>query len=50
MQYYMYDRHELFSRQLECYFENKHQNNPIVSAKTVRHYSPLTSLYEQAVG
>ena len=40
----MYSRDELFLRSVECYFvfishKNKHKNNPLVSAETVRHYS-----------
>ena len=52
----MYSRDELIRRSLERYFDvyfhrcfatrgNKHQNNPIVSAETVRHLSTYIVLY-----
>ena len=49
----MHSRDELFLRSLECYFgvysprntENKHQNDPLVSAETVRHSSTNIILY-----
>ena len=44
----MYSREELFLRSLECFFRNsgnKHQNNPLVSAETIRHSSAYIILY-----
>ena len=43
----MYSRDKLFLRSLECYFGiyYKHQNDPRVSAETVRHSSTYIILY-----
>ena len=47
----MYSYDELFMRSLECYFGvyfpqyNKHRNNPLVGAYTVRHASTYIILY-----
>ena len=42
----MYSRDELLLRSLKCYFySNKHQNNPLVRAETIRHSSTYIILY-----